>query len=91
MESIDKKKAQIESFELLKEILDEQTKVTNSQHLPIFTTEINKEILQFFKDCFYRYYSLYEISMTKFVDVNIYTQNKYQKYNIPSCRNLTDH
>lgn len=49
------------------------------------------KIEQFFKDYFYKYYSLYEITMTKFIDLNIFTMNKMNPYLLPGTKSLENY
>ena len=81
-ESFENKKSQIESYQLFQETLKSQTEVTTNYSYPLFKTSDISELTKFFKDCFFRFYSLYEITMTKYIDLNIYTQDKFSKYNL---------
>ena len=81
-ESFENKKSQIESYQLFQETLKSQTEVTNNSSYPLLKTSDISELTKFFKDCFFRFYSLYEITMTKYIDLNIYTQDKFSKYDL---------
>jgi len=77
IKSMEKKMTQIDSFNLLKQALQEQTKIYSTQTLPVLDVKQLGRIVEFIKESFYRYYSQYEITMTKFIDLNIYTNNKF--------------
>jgi len=76
-ESFDKKMTQIDSHDLLLKTLRSQAIVTNDYHLPILSRNEVLELDKFFRNSFYRYYSQYELTMTKYIDLSIYTRDQY--------------
>ncbi|KAL4500684.1 hypothetical protein ABPG72_003108 [Tetrahymena utriculariae] len=88
IKSMEKKMTQIDSFNLLKQALNEQTKIFSTQTIPIFTQQHCKNVIDFIKGSFYRYYSLYELTMTKFIDLNIYSNYKFDN-NFPQLQSLS--
>ncbi|KRX09436.1 hypothetical protein PPERSA_01636 [Pseudocohnilembus persalinus] len=90
-ESLERKLTSFESNQILKNLLWAQTKIFNEKILPIFQENQVLEVQKFFHDYFYRFYNLYEITMTKFVDSTIQTNNNFNKYIIKNQINLQDH
>ncbi|KAM3147871.1 hypothetical protein pb186bvf_000199 [Paramecium bursaria] len=71
VESLERKITQIDSYELFKKILRPQILLTNAYTTPVLTQEQIIEFNNFMTKYFFRYYSLYELRMTTYQEVNI--------------------
>ncbi|CAD8095346.1 unnamed protein product [Paramecium sonneborni] len=76
VESLERKITQIDSYEIFKRLLRPNILLTNTYNLPIFTQEHIMEFNKFMTNYFYRYYSLYELRMTTYQEVNIFSRLK---------------
>lgn len=72
-ESLDQKMSALDGYSILKKILSHHLYQCEPYSLGIFNEKEHQEILKFMRDYFFRYFSLYEISLTKFIDYNIFT------------------
>ena len=78
-ENLDKKMTALDGYEVLKKILKNHLYQCEPYSIGIFTEIEYKEILKFMRDDFFRYFSLYEINLTKFIDYNIFTENPMEE------------
>lgn len=74
-ESLDQKMSSLDSYAMLKKIISRHLYQCEPYSIGIFNEKEHQEILKFMRDDFFRYFSLYEISLTKFVDYNIFTSS----------------
>ncbi len=78
-ESLDQKMSPTDGYETLKKILKNHLYQCEPYSIGIFTEKEYQEILKFMRDDFFRYFSLYEINLTKFIDYNIFTENQMEE------------
>jgi hypothetical protein len=72
-ESLEKKLRMSESYQLLTELLNMHDSQREPFYIKMFDNNQKLEILKFFRDTFYKHYTLYEASMTKSVDYTLET------------------
>jgi hypothetical protein len=76
--SLQKKLTAADSYEKLEKILDRHTKQAPPYSLLIFSEAQKQKILNHSHNI-YKFFLMYEISLTKFVDYNILTHEPFQK------------
>lgn len=89
-ENLDQKMSAHDGYEMLKKILLRHLYQCEPYSIGIFTEKEYQEILKFMRDDFFRYFSLYEISLTKFIDYNMFTQNPMEEDWPISCYETLD-
>lgn len=77
--SLHLKLTSVDSFEKLKDILKRHSSQNEPYSMGIFTKEEVQKITKFMRDSFYKFYSLHEITFTKFIDYNIYLDFKFEE------------
>ena len=78
-ENLDQKMTANDGYEMLKKILLRHLDQCEPYSIGIFSEMEYKEILMFMRDDFFRYFSLYEVCLTKFIDYNIFTQKPMEE------------
>jgi len=88
-ENLDQKMTTNDGYEMIKKILSRHLYQCEPYSIGIFTEKEYQEILKFMRDDFFRYFSLYEVSLTKFIDYNIFTQKPLEEdWPIGACESL---
>lgn len=85
--SLSKKFTASDSFEKLEEILDRHTKQVPPYAIKIFNDEEKEKVLEHSRGI-YKFFLMYEISLTKFVDYNIFTIEPFT--NFPDLKPLEE-
>ena len=73
VQSLETKITSIDSYELFKNCLKVQINITNMYNMPLLSVETIKEFDAFMQQYFYCFYSVYELRMTLYQEVNLYS------------------